>query len=197
MIVLPTGSGKSYVAELAIARAARIDAGGRADAGPDGPVVRPARRPRSASEIGLLGGGYFELRDLTVATYDSAHLKMDQLGARFGLLVFDECHHLPSPAYLNAADACIAPFRLGLTATLDRADGREALLDERVGKVVFERGIKELAGEHLAEYETVRLQVYMGEAEAARYREARELYRALRAQPRESTWARPRAGDAS
>ncbi|MBS2031237.1 MAG: DEAD/DEAH box helicase family protein [Deltaproteobacteria bacterium] len=178
VIVLPTGSGKSYVAELAIAKAERSTL-----------VVAPTLDLMAqwydllgtafGVEIGLLGGGYFELRDLTCATYDSAHLKMDQLGARFGLLVFDECHHLPSPAYLNAADACIAPFRLGLTATLDRADGREGLLDERVGKVVFARGIKELAGEHLAEYETVRLQVHMGEAEAARYREAREVYRAF------------------
>ena len=35
--------------------------------------------------IGLVGGGYHDVQDLTVTTYDSAHLHMDRLGARFGL----------------------------------------------------------------------------------------------------------------
>ena len=55
---------------------------------------------------------------------------MDHLGARFGLVVFDECHHLPSGAYSLAARSCLAPYRLGLTATPERTDGREADLDE-------------------------------------------------------------------
>lgn len=178
IVVLPTGAGKSLVAELAIAACQRSAL-----------VVAPTLDLMAqwydllgtafGTEIGLLGGGYHEVRDLTVATYDSAHLKMEQLGSRFGLLVFDECHHLPSPAYLLAAEASIAPWRLGLTATLERADGREALLDERVGPVVYARSIKELAGSHLAEYETVRLAVQLTPDEASRHSAARETYRAF------------------
>ena len=48
-------------------------------------------------EVGLLGGGYYEIQPLTVTTYDSAYLNMDRLGNRFGFIVFDECHHLPGP----------------------------------------------------------------------------------------------------
>src|SRR5439155_1739842 len=59
--------------------------------------------------IGLVGGGYHEVTDLTITTYDSAYLHMDRLGNRFGLVVFDECHHLPSDAYATAARMCIAP----------------------------------------------------------------------------------------
>ena len=64
---------------------------------------------------------------------------------RFGLVVFDECHHLPG-ADLRAGGArcALAPFRLGLTATPERADGREAELDELIGPIVYRKDIVEL-----------------------------------------------------
>ena len=103
-------------------------------------------------EAGLLGGGYYEIQPLTVTTYDSAYLNMDRLGNRFGFIVFDECHHLPGPTYMAAAVGSLAPFRLGLTATPERADGQEALLPELIGPQVYRREIKQLAGEFLAEF---------------------------------------------
>ena len=60
--------------------------------------------------------------------------------------MFDECHHLPGAAYALAARACLAPFRLGLTATPERADGRDADLDELVGPIVYRKDIVELVG---------------------------------------------------
>ena len=71
--------------------------------------------------IGLIGGGYYEIEYLTVTTYDSAYRHMDRLGNRWGLIIFDECHHLPGEAYSHAAQMCLAPYRLGLTATPERA----------------------------------------------------------------------------
>ena len=69
-----------------------------------------------AIDVGLLGGGYHEIEDVTIATYDSAFMHMERLGNRFGLIVFDEVHHLPGEMYSHAAEMCIAPNRLGLTA---------------------------------------------------------------------------------
>lgn len=63
-------------------------------------------------EVGVIGGGEYKVLPLTVTTYDSAHIHLDHLGDRFGLLVFDECHHLPAEAYALAAKMSIAPFRL-------------------------------------------------------------------------------------
>ena len=174
--MLPTGSGKSYVAEMAIMAAQR-----------SAMIVAPTLdlmnqwydvlKTAFGVEIGLLGGGYHEIRDLTVSTYDSAYIHMDRLGDRFGLMVFDECHHLPSRTYLGAAESSIAPYRLGLTATLERTDGREQLLDERVGPVVYARSIKDLAGAYLADYDVVRVAVTLDDDEALRYQEQRDVYR--------------------
>ena len=35
-----------------------------------------------AIDVGLLGGGYHEIEDVTIATYDSAFMHMERLGNR-------------------------------------------------------------------------------------------------------------------
>ena len=176
VVILPTGTGKSFVAELAIASSKRpalilaptLDLVGQWHARLDAVFSGP---------IGLMGGGHHEIERITVSTYDSAHIHLHRYGDRFGLLIFDEVHHLPAPAYLEAAQSAMAPFRLGLTATYEREDGREDLLDEPLGPVVFRRNISELSGEYLAEYEVVRLSVQLSAEEATAYQEARQTYR--------------------
>jgi superfamily II DNA or RNA helicase len=176
LVVLPTGTGKTHVAILAVERVRRPTL-----------VVTPTIDLLNQwyaellaafdSPVGLLGGGYYDLQPLTVTTYDSAYIHLDRWGNRFGLLVFDECHHLPGPTYLTAALGSIAPYRLGLTATPERADGQEVLLPELVGPIVYRREIKQLAGEFLAEYRTERRYVELSPDEQARYQKAREEYR--------------------
>jgi superfamily II DNA or RNA helicase len=176
VVVLPTGTGKTFLAILAIQRTARPAL-----------VVTPTidllnqwyGELLSAFQVpvGLLGGGYYDIQPLTVTTYDSAYIHLERWGNRFGLMVFDECHHLPGPTYLAAAVGSLAPFRLGLTATPERADGQEALLPELIGPVVYRREIKQLAGDYLAEYRTRQLWVDLSPEEEECYRRAREQYR--------------------
>lgn len=175
VIVLPTGSGKSHVGLLAIddrRRSALVVA-------PTLDLVRQwydLLRTSFATDVGVVGGGSYELRPLTVTTYDSAYLHMARFGARFGLVVFDECHHLPGGTYRLAAESCLAPFRLGLTATPERPDGREADLVDLIGPTVYRRDIVELAGEYLSDYETVRIDITLGPEERALYEAERKIY---------------------
>jgi superfamily II DNA or RNA helicase len=176
IIVLPTGAGKTFVAQLAMMRAQRSAL-----------VIVPTidlmqqwygvLSSQFDMEVGLIGGGYFETRPLTVSTYDSAYLHMERLGNLFGMVIFDECHHLPGPSYRMTADLTLAPFRLGLTATLEREDGGEEKLIEAVGKTVYRQEIKTLSGTYLSEYETTRIRVRLSPEERRRYRESRTLYR--------------------
>jgi superfamily II DNA or RNA helicase len=128
-------------------------------------------------EVGLLGGGYYDIQPLTVTTYDSAYLNMDRLGNRFGFIVFDECHHLPGPTYGLAATCAIAPFRLGLTATPERADNAHTHLDQLIGPIVYRREITQLRGDYLALYRVARWYVELSPEERFRYEHAREVYR--------------------
>jgi superfamily II DNA or RNA helicase len=176
VVVLPTGTGKTFLAVLAIHKAARPAL-----------VVTPTidllhqwygeLLLAFGAPVGVLGGGEYEVQPLTVTTYDSAYIHLERLGNRFGLLVFDECHHLPGPSYMQTAVGNLAPYRLGLTATPERADGLEALLPELVGPIVYRREIKELAGDFLADYHTERIYVELSPDEETRYRQARDAYR--------------------
>jgi superfamily II DNA or RNA helicase len=176
VVVLPTGAGKTFVAQLVIERAQR----GALVVTPTIDLMQQWYSVLGTAfdvEIGLIGGGYHELGSLTVTTYDSAYIHMERYGNRFGVVVFDECHHLPSPSLALAAESCLAPYRLGLTATPERDDGLDRRLDLLIGGVAYRRDIKELSGDYLAEYETERLTVRLGDAEKERYDELRAFYR--------------------
>ncbi len=176
VVVLPTGTGKTHLANMAIERAGRPTL-----------VVTPTLDLMNqwydelslafGVESGLLGGGYFELKPITVTTYDSAYLHMDRVGNRFGLVVFDECHHLPGPTYGLAATCAIAPYRLGLTATPERADNAHVHLEALVGPIVYRREITQLKGDYLAEYRVTTLHAHLSDEERVRYEQARETYR--------------------
>lgn len=181
VIVLPTGTGKTHVANLAIEEAKRPTL-----------VVTPTIDLMNqwydelslcfGTEVGLVGGGYFEIQPLTVTTYDSAWQNMERFGNKFGLLIFDECHHLPGPTFGQAAVCALAPFRLGLTATPERADNAHELLDDLIGPIVYRREITQLRGRYLADYSVETLYVNLTPEERYRYEHAREVYRGFLAE---------------
>ena len=176
VVVLPTGTGKTFVAQLIISRVARSCL----VVVPTLDLMQQWYGELSTAfdvEVGLIGGGYYEPKPVTVTTYDSAYIHMERLGNQFALLVFDEVHHLPGPSYAVAAELSLAPFRLGLTATPEREDGGEFRLERLVGPIVYRREIGELAGEFLAEYETIRVRVRLSEEERETYLAERAIYR--------------------
>lgn len=182
IIVLPTGAGKTYIALKAIERLRKSTL----IIVPTIPLLDQWRDllTKLGIEAGIIGGGKSELRPVTVITYDSAYLRSDELGNKFELVVFDEVHHLAAAGYIEIGESLASPYRMGLTATLEREDGRHSLLFPIVGGVVYRIGPKELAGTHLSEFDTVRIGVELSEEERAEYdkclREYREALRDLK-----------------
>ena len=193
IVELPTGAGKTFVAVLAIERVGRSTL-----------VVVPTidlmvqwqgvLTEHFGVDVGVVGGGEKDRRPLTVTTYDSAAAQAEFQGNRFGCIVFDECHHLPAPAYRFIAEASIAPFRLGLTATLERQDGKETVAQALIGPLVHRVAIDALEGDYLAPYEVRSVAVALTEDEHEEYDRCRELYLAFLRQQgirfdRPSGWA--------
>jgi superfamily II DNA or RNA helicase len=118
---------------------------------------------------GAIGGGERTTGPLTVITYDSAAMPRRRLDG-YGLLIFDEVHHLPAASYRAIAKKSSAPWRLGLSATLQRADGLHLDLEQLIGPVVFERDTEELSAQkHIAAYRERRIFVDLTPEEEMRY----------------------------
>jgi superfamily II DNA or RNA helicase len=176
VIELPTGAGKTVVALLAIA-----DLGCRAlvivpTIDLLGQWARAFRQhlglPRQS--IALLGGDEREVGEITIATYQSALIQVRRL-AGFPFLICDEVHHLPAPSFRRLAEGIIAPYRLGLSATTERSDGRHVDLDHLLGPLVYRRAPAELrAQRHLAQYREERVEVELSTSEARTYRKVHE-----------------------
>ncbi len=166
LVVMPTGSGKTEVALHLMARL-----------GVSTLVVAPVRdlmyqwHARISAglgvEAGIIGDRLHKPSAVTVTTYDSAAIHMSSIGDKFGLLIFDEAHHLPGGFYRDAAIMSAATLRLGLTATPERSDGRHIDLDWLIGPEVYRRKLRE--AEHLAPFETVRIPVKLTDEERECY----------------------------
>jgi DNA excision repair protein ERCC-3 len=87
------------------------------------------------TEIGEYHGGTKEIRPVTIATYQTAG--MDRHRSLFdsrgwGLIVYDEVHHIPSRVYRRSADLQ-AKHRLGLSATPVRESDDEEEIFTLIG----------------------------------------------------------------
>jgi superfamily II DNA or RNA helicase len=175
VLELPTGSGKTVIGLQAIEdlRTATLVVVPTID------LLEQWRRELEAEfgvPVGQLGGGEQTVEALTVSTYDSAYLRADELGDRFGLVIFDEVHHLGGEGYRDIARLLAAPARMGLTATFERPDGAHEVVAELVGEKVYAIDPDELAGEHLAPYDIKRLEVELTPEERQRYEDANEVF---------------------
>ena len=171
VVVLPTGAGKTVVAFDAIAhlgvRTLVVV-----------PTIELLRQWRAGlaeqlslplESVGIIGGGERKSGEITVITYDSAAMPRRRLN-QYGLLVFDEAHHLPAQSYQTIAQKASAPWRLGLSATLERADGRHNDLAGLIGPLVYQRDTEELSAEkHIAAYRERRVYVDLTPEEEMRY----------------------------
>ncbi len=173
VVVMPTGTGKTEVA-------LRI----MADAACSALVVAPIRDLMYQWHIrilrgleydaGIIGDSLFNVKPISVTTYDSACIHMPRLGNQFQLVIFDECHHLPGPIRGDAAKMSAARYRLGLTATLERSDGRQHFLEEWIGPIAYRLEIGDVRGKALADYEIVRIPVHLNSVEQRRYEQLAE-----------------------
>ncbi|HIP89738.1 MAG TPA: DEAD/DEAH box helicase [Thermococcus paralvinellae] len=174
VIVLPTGAGKTIIA-LEIIRRLSVST----------LVVVPTlalleqwkERLSVFGDVGEFSGRKKELSPITVTTYDSAYINAEILGDKFLLIVFDECHHLPSEAYRNIAQMSVAPYRLGLTAFPERADELHELLPDLIGGIVYQKTPEELVGKYLALYEVVGIRIPLTKEEKERYRRYYEIFK--------------------
>lgn len=98
-------------------------------------------------EVGEYTGERKEPKEVTVCTYQVLTYRPDKEGpfphlelltkGQWGLIIYDEVHMLPAPVFKVTAELQ-AVYRVGLTATLVREDGREDEVFSLVGPKRFD-----------------------------------------------------------
>jgi len=176
IVVLPTGSGKTVLAVKAIEEQ-------KCSTLVVVPTIvlveqwRQVLQQAFNTPVGALGGGQEDIEPITVSTYDSARLRAHKLGNIFKLIIFDEVHHLTAPSNRRIAERYLAPKRLGLTATLQKAEAPLLILEELVGPTVYELGVTDLAGSHLADFTVKTIRLPLSGAEQYEYNRQYDIYR--------------------
>jgi superfamily II DNA or RNA helicase len=91
-------------------------------------------------QIGRIGGGQRRPNGrIDVAMVQSLVRKnqVNDLVARYGHVIVDECHHLPAVSFERILSEVKARFLVGLTATPQRRDGHQPITQMQLGPVRF------------------------------------------------------------
>ncbi len=164
IIVLPTGSGKTHVAIAAMARNPRRTL-----------VLVPTRILLQqwhqqlihffSGQVGVYGDSSRELGPVTVATFESAYRHMCHFGNQFEQLIIDEVHHFGNGVRDEALEMSLAPFRLGLTATMPHDTNLIDRMSQLVGPPIYELTVSDLSGTYLSNFDLIKIQLDLTPAE--------------------------------
>jgi superfamily II DNA or RNA helicase len=149
--VLPTGGGKTIVfSEIARRRA-------------DKPILILAHRdellqqardklisvaPELAMSTGLVKAGANDVRaQIVIASIQTLarQSRREQLPPEFGTVIVDEAHHIVADSYRAVLDWVDYELMLGVTATAERADGKE--LEDHFDELVYAKSIESMVEE--------------------------------------------------
>ncbi|MEK9894889.1 MAG: DEAD/DEAH box helicase [Burkholderiaceae bacterium] len=83
---------------------------------------------------GIIGSGKNDTRPpIVVGNTQTLYKYKDKIAERFGTLIIDECHHIPANTFNRLVDASHARYKIGLSGTVDRKDGRHVVIADYFG----------------------------------------------------------------
>ncbi len=174
-IVIPTGGGKTFIALKAIAslsvRTLIL-------------VITEELLEQWYQRIikylgyvpGRMSGKYDDLREITVCTYHTAVKRISEIRDYFDLVIADECHHVPAETFKEVMFYISAPYRMALSATVERSDGNEHLIFLACGEPIYKITYRELVKHGLVvPVRHYRVYVSLEEDEKDEYDSARNI----------------------
>ena len=90
-------------------------------------------------KCGIIGGGNLDYEDhfITVANIQTLVKHTAELSKEFGTVILDEAHHCPATTFAATVDSFHAKYRIALSGTMIRKDGKHILFKDYFGTVVL------------------------------------------------------------
>ena len=87
---------------------------------------------------GRIGSGMFNIdAPIVCGNIQTLYRRMDDIKEEFGTLILDEMHHVSSPTFTRIVDEMPTRYKIGLTGTLERKDGRHVVFRDYFGHNVL------------------------------------------------------------
>lgn len=182
IIALPTGAGKTVIGIMAIAEVKKTTL---IVTFTKEQMVQWRDSIAKFTDIRMEDIGFFfseekEIKPITITTYQTAFRHIQELGDKFELLIVDEVHHLPAEKFKKIALHCLAPKRLGLSATPYRDDGRHEELFKLMGGLIYYKSPQELMQKgYLAQFKIIPVHVELRPDENNLYKDLMKKFKEL------------------
>lgn len=88
---------------------------------------------------GIIGGGKVDYEDhfITVANIQTLSKIASNMAKDFGCIILDEAHHCPATTFAQTVDIFYARYRIALSGTMVRKDGKHILFRDYFGPLVY------------------------------------------------------------
>src|SRR5210317_140655 len=87
---------------------------------------------------GVIGSGKFDMNsNIVIGNVQTLYRNVDKIANEFGTIILDEMHHVSSPTFTRLIDASRARYKIGLTGTMQRKDGRHVIFRDYFSNTVF------------------------------------------------------------
>lgn len=87
---------------------------------------------------GIIGSGKFETdTPIVVGNTQSLYRRIPEIQKMFGTILLDEMHHVSSPTFSRIVDTNYARYKIGLSGTIERKDGKHVVFRDYFGSTVF------------------------------------------------------------
>tara|TARA_B100000131_G_scaffold108925_1_gene105819 strand:- start:15 stop:1298 length:1284 start_codon:yes stop_codon:yes gene_type:complete len=89
-------------------------------------------------EPGIIGSGRFDISSpVVIGNTQSLYRRIGDIRKEFGTCILDEMHHVSSPTFSKVIDSNYARYKIGLSGTIERKDGKHVVFRDYFGQKVL------------------------------------------------------------
>ena len=89
-------------------------------------------------EPGIIGSGKYDISPpIVVGNIQTLYKLRGKIEKEFGTIIIDECHHIPANTFSKLVDASYARYKIGLSGTVQRKDGKHVIMPDYFGHNKF------------------------------------------------------------